>query len=44
MSAPFVGIADGHALFVRDWGVGAPVVLLAGWAMDSRVWGETIWR
>ena len=42
MSAPFVGIAGGHALFVRDWGAGSPVVLLAGWAMDSRVWGETM--
>lgn len=42
MSAPFVGIADGHRLFVRDWGAGAPVVLLAGWAMDSRIWGETM--
>lgn len=41
MSAPFVDIVDGHRLFVRDWGAGAPVVLLAGWAMDSRIWGET---
>lgn len=42
MSGPFVEIEDGHTLFVRDWGTGRPVVLLAGWAMDSRVWGETM--
>ena len=42
MSAPLVGIADGHALFLRDWGDGPPVVLLAGWAMDSRLWVETM--
>ena len=30
MSAPLVGIADGHSLFLRDWGDGPPVVLLAG--------------
>lgn len=42
MSVPFVDIVDGHRLFVRDWGAGAPVVLLAGWAMDSRIWGETM--
>jgi len=29
-------------LFVRDWGSGLPVVLMAGWAMDSRIWGETM--
>jgi len=39
---PFVEIANGHQLFVRDWGAGPPVVLLAGWAMDSRIWGETM--
>lgn len=42
VSAPFVEIADGHRLFVRDWGTGKPVVLLAGWAMDSRLWGGTM--
>jgi non-heme chloroperoxidase len=42
MTAPFVEIAGGHQLFVRDWGTGAPMMLLAGWAMDSRIWGETM--
>lgn len=44
MTAPFVTIADGHELYVRDWGAGTPVVLLAGWAMDSRSWGATMIR
>ncbi|WP_454811338.1 alpha/beta fold hydrolase [Labrys neptuniae] len=42
MTAPFVEIADGHRLFVRDWGQGAPVLLLAGWAMDSGIWAQTM--
>ncbi|MES2043683.1 MAG: alpha/beta hydrolase [Pseudomonadota bacterium] len=44
MTAPYVAIADGHRLYVRDWGRGRPVVLLAGWAMDGRCWGETMLR
>jgi pimeloyl-ACP methyl ester carboxylesterase len=43
-SQPFIEIADGHQLFVRDWGRGTPVVLLSGWAMDSRGWAETMVR
>ena len=42
MSPAFVARGDGHSLFVRDWGSGPPVLLLAGWAMDSRIWGETM--
>lgn len=42
MSPAWIGRGDGHGLFVRDWGAGPPVVLLAGWAMDSRIWGETM--
>ncbi|MFH6785474.1 MULTISPECIES: alpha/beta fold hydrolase [Methylobacterium] len=42
MSAPFVEIEDGHRLFLRDWGGGPPVLLLAGWSMDSRIWGEVM--
>lgn len=44
MSSAFVARGDGHGLFVRDWGCGPPVLLLAGWAMDSRIWGETMLR
>lgn len=42
MSGAFIPRGDGHALHVRDWGDGRPVVLLAGWAMDGRIWGETM--
>lgn len=42
MSPALVPRDDGHALFVRDWGSGPPVLLMAGWAMDSRIWGETM--
>ena len=42
VSPPFVEIGDGHRLFVRDWGAGPPVLLLAGWAMDSRIWAEVM--
>lgn len=42
MSTAFIPRGDGHALFVRDWGDGSPVVLLAGWGMDGRIWGETM--
>ncbi|MGB3538141.1 MAG: alpha/beta hydrolase [Mesorhizobium sp.] len=44
MSGPFVETAGGHQLYVHDWGTGDPVVLLAGWAMDSRGWGEVMVR
>lgn len=42
MSPAFIPRGKGHALFVRDWGAGSPVVLMAGWAMDGRIWGETM--
>lgn len=44
MTGAYVEIADGHRLHLRDWGQGAPIVLLAGWAMDGRGWGETMAR
>ena len=44
MSAPFIAIADGHQQFVRDWGEGPSVVLLAPWAMDSRLWADVMTR
>jgi non-heme chloroperoxidase len=30
--------ADGAELFYRDWGTGAPVLFLAGWALPSDFW------
>ncbi|HEY4546937.1 MAG TPA: alpha/beta hydrolase [Pedomonas sp.] len=39
---PFVDIGAGHRLFLRDWGRGRPVLFLAGWAMDSSIWGATM--
>lgn len=42
MSPAFVPRGDGHALYVRDWGEGPPVFLMEGWAMDGRIWGETM--
>ena len=42
MTAAFIEITDGHRLFVRDWGEGAPVLFLAGWGMDSAAWGSTM--
>jgi non-heme chloroperoxidase len=47
MTEPFVKIADGHQLFIRDWGQDsassdAPVLFLAGWGMDSTLWGATM--
>ena len=38
----FVKTSNGHALFVRDWGSGPPIVLLAGWAMPSDLWGPVM--
>jgi non-heme chloroperoxidase len=42
MSPAYVEIGHGHRLSVRDWGRGPAVLLMAGWAMDSRLWGETM--
>jgi non-heme chloroperoxidase len=36
----FVTAKDGTNLL--DWGTGLPVVLLAGWAFNSTIWGEHI--
>lgn len=35
---PFIETADGTQLFVRDWGDGAPVVFISGWALTSEIW------
>jgi pimeloyl-ACP methyl ester carboxylesterase len=42
MTAPDIAIGGGHRLYLRDWGTGQPVVLLSGWGMDGRGWGETM--
>jgi pimeloyl-ACP methyl ester carboxylesterase len=36
---PFVETRDGTQLFYRDWGSGAPLVFLSGWALTSDCWG-----
>jgi pimeloyl-ACP methyl ester carboxylesterase len=38
----YVEIADGHQLFVRDWGSGSPILFLAGWCMTSMLWSEVM--
>ena len=35
---------SGARLFVRDWGHGAPVLLLPGWAMSSDLWATVMLR
>lgn len=40
----FVETPAGVELFVRDWGEGPPVLLLAGWAMNSDLWGSLMLR
>jgi pimeloyl-ACP methyl ester carboxylesterase len=36
--APFVEAPDGTELFVRDWGVGKPVLFVHSWGMSSDMW------
>ncbi len=40
----FIETPAGVDLFVRDWGEGPPVLLLAGWAMTSELWGPLMLR
>ena len=40
----FVTTRSGARLFVRDWGTGAPVLLLPGWAMTSDLWATVMLR
>jgi pimeloyl-ACP methyl ester carboxylesterase len=40
----FVTTRSGARLFVRDWGTGAPVLLLPGWAMTSDLWAPVMLR
>ena len=39
---PRVVAADGTALFVRDWGQGAPVLFVHSWALHSAMWDYQI--
>ena len=40
----FVRTRSGADLFVRDWGAGPPVLLLAGWGMTSDLWAPVMLR
>ena len=40
----FIRTRSGARLFVRDWGRGAPVLLLPGWAMTSDLWATVMLR
>ena len=40
----FIRTRSGARLFVRDWGQGAPVLLLPGWAMTSDLWATVMLR
>ena len=44
VEASFVRTRSGADLFVRDWGSGPPVLLLAGWGMTSDLWGAVMLR
>jgi pimeloyl-ACP methyl ester carboxylesterase len=35
---PYIETRDGTQLFHRDWGSGAPLVFLSGWALTSESW------
>jgi non-heme chloroperoxidase len=39
VAGPFVETRDGTQLFYRDWGSGAPLVFMSGWALTSDCWG-----
>lgn len=36
----FVGTKDKTKLYVKDWGVGQPVILLHGWPLSADTWDE----
>jgi pimeloyl-ACP methyl ester carboxylesterase len=42
--ADYIRTRSGVRLFVRDWGSGAPVLLLPGWAMTSDLWATVMLR
>jgi len=39
VAGPFIETRDGTQLFYRDWGTGAPLVFMSGWALTSDCWG-----
>jgi non-heme chloroperoxidase len=39
VAGPFIETRDGTQLFYRDWGNGAPLVFMSGWALTSDCWG-----
>lgn len=36
----YITTADNTKLFVKDWGVGRPVILLSGWPLSSDSWDD----
>src|SRR5262245_58328644 len=37
-AGPYIETRDGTQLFYRDWGSGAPLLFLSGWALTSECW------
>src|SRR4030095_16126106 len=35
---PYIETRDGTQVFYRDWGTGAPLVFISGWALTSDCW------
>jgi non-heme chloroperoxidase len=35
----YIQTADDVSLFYRDWGAGKPLLFLAGWTLNSQMWG-----
>src|SRR5262249_8913600 len=37
-SRPWIVTHDGHSLYYKEWGTGAPMVFLGAWALPSDMW------
>jgi pimeloyl-ACP methyl ester carboxylesterase len=35
---PFIATHDGTELFVKDWGMGTPLLFIHSWAVDNDIW------